>query len=158
MPDSSREDQLNTSVLSGEGPGCTAVLVTYKKYIRMCWHRVCCRGRGAMVPTIIYWHILIWTCHLSTVWHFEWLQEGSGGGGIYSITGGLRTQHAKSPAGVCQTELSMYVRVGGNKRERQCNCMCLCFYCGLPEFTPSLNPVFFIAVVSYALYSQAHTH
>lgn len=74
------------------------------------------------------------------------------------IAGGLRTQHAKSPAGVCQTELSMYVRVGGNKRERESNCMCLCFYCGLPEFTPSLNPVsgtFFIAV---ALYSQAHTH
>lgn len=80
MPDSSSEDQLDTRVLSEEGPSCSAVLVTCEKYIRVGWHRVCCR-RGPMVPTVVCITHFRWACHISTPWHFECLQEGSGGGG-----------------------------------------------------------------------------
>lgn len=64
MPDSSSEDQLDTIVLSGQGPSCS-VLATYEKYIRLCWHRTCCK-RGPMVPITHF----RWACHISTVWHF----------------------------------------------------------------------------------------
>lgn len=107
MPDSSSEDQLDTMVLSGQGPSCSAVLATHEKYIRVCWHRACFR-RGPMVPTIVYITHFRWACHISTAWHFERLQEGSRGETEKEyITGGLRTQHAKSLAGVCHAAFSM---------------------------------------------------
>lgn len=78
MPDSSSEDQLDTRVLSGDGPSCSAALATYEKYIRVCWHQECCR-RDPTVPTIVCITHFRWARHISTLWHFECLQEGSRG-------------------------------------------------------------------------------
>lgn len=61
-----------------------------------------------MVPTIVYITHFSWACHIFTAWHLERLQEGSRGETEKEyITGGLRTQHAKSLAGVCHAAFSM---------------------------------------------------
>lgn len=104
MPDSSSEGQLDTMVLSGQGPSCSAVLATYEKYIRVCWHRTCCR-RTPTVPTIVYITHFRWACHISTPWHLERLQEGSegfGGGGGDKKKNTLQEDYAPSMPSLLQ--------------------------------------------------------
>lgn len=64
-----------------------------------------------MVPTIVYITQFRWACRISTAWHLQQLQEGSEGLGWGAekeyITGGLRSQHAKSLAGVCHAAFSV---------------------------------------------------
>lgn len=101
MPDSSSEDQLDAGVLSGEQPSCSAALTTDEEYIRVCWHggmfqRAVC-GVSALQNITPFGR----ACHISTLWHLEHLQEGSGGWGAEEtekeyITGGLCSHCAKS--------------------------------------------------------------
>lgn len=112
MPDSSSEDQLDAGVLSGEQPSCSAALTTDEEHIRVCWHggmfqRAVC-GVSALQNITPFGR----ACHISTLWHLEHLQEGSGGWGAEEtekeyITGGLCSHCAKSLPGVCHAELSM---------------------------------------------------
>ena len=122
MPSSSSEDQLDTMVLSGKEPSCSAVLATCEKYIRVCWHRACFR-RGAVVPTVVYITHFRWACHISTVWRFEQSQNRS--------KGGIHYRRITLPA--CQVSCRSlscciyYVSVGGNERERDCYCVSIVF-------------------------------
>lgn len=59
MPGSNSEDQLDTMLLFGQGPSCSAVPAAYEKYMRVCWHRSYYR-RGTTVPTeVCITHLLL---------------------------------------------------------------------------------------------------
>lgn len=153
MPGSNSEDQLDTMLLFGQGPSCSAVPATYEKYMRVFWHRSYYR-RGTTVPTeVCITHLLL----LLLLYFFKDGHAVSPLHGTLSvcrkeeekgwITLWVCTQHAKSPARVCHAAC---LRVGG-KRKAGTAIVWVC------TFTVAISAKF-ITLVAFKCFKSPRVH
>lgn len=129
---------------------CSVVLATYEKWRRASWHRARCRV-GPTVPTIVDITHFRGVSRISTVCHFEWLQEGSRKKRIHYR--GIMLPACQ----VCCRSLSCciyYVSVRGNEKRGEA------IFPRLPDIVPLLQPISgkFIIVIVFPNTSHSSAH